>query len=90
VLARVQETLRAHAGAVPVMFCFIYPDNQMVFLEAGAPFNVTPSDDLVRAIEAIAGEDTVWLKVDADKLSAATSARRDRPWEQRRNGNGGV
>jgi DNA polymerase-3 subunit alpha len=88
ILDRIHETVGAHRGNAPVLFCFIYPDGKLIFLEAAEPFNVTPSAKLVEEIEAIAGEDTVWLKVDAEKLSAATSATTRRPWE-RRNGNGG-
>jgi DNA polymerase-3 subunit alpha len=87
-LDRLQEALRAHKGGVPVMFCFMYPDGRMVFLEAGEPFAVTPTSKLVADIEAITGEDTVWLKVDTERLTAATQATTRRPWE-RRNGNGG-
>ncbi|MBM3859294.1 MAG: DNA polymerase III subunit alpha [Verrucomicrobia bacterium] len=87
VLERVQQTLRAHKGGVPVLFCFMYPDGKLVFLEAHELFSVTPSDKFVQDIEAIAGEDTVWLKVDTERLKTATNTTTRRPWE-RRNGNG--
>ena len=86
-LERLQEVLRGHAGSVPVLFCFMYPDGQLVFLEAHEQFGVTPSEKFVQEIEAIAGEDTVWLKVDTERLAAATNATTRRPWE-RRNGEG--
>jgi len=87
-LARVQEVLRAHSGQIPVIFCFMYPEGQLVFLEANQHLSVTPSEKFVEEIEAIAGEDTVWLKVDTERLAAATKASTPRSWE-RRNGNGG-
>ena len=87
-LERVQEALLAHKGSVPVMFCFMYPEGKLVFLEASEHFSVIPTSKLVEEIEAIAGEDTVWLKVDTERLTAATSTTTRRPWE-RRNGNGG-
>jgi len=86
-LEKIQETLRAHQGCCPVIFCFMYPDGKLVFLEASEQLAVTPSESFVRDIESIAGEDTVWLKVDTEKLAAATQATTRRPWE-RRNGNG--
>jgi len=87
-LERVQEVLCAHKGGCPVLFCFMYPDGKLVFLEASEQFSILPSEKLVQDIEAIAGEDTVWLKVDTERLTAATNTTTRRPWE-RRNGNGG-
>jgi hypothetical protein len=36
----------------------------------------------VRDVEGILGEESVWLKVDTEKLAATNEVRR-RPWEQR-------
>lgn len=88
-LERVREVLTAHKGAVPVLFCFIYPDGKFVFVETHQHFSVNPSDKLVHDLEAFLGEDVVWLKVDAAKLTTATNARAPRPWEKRpTNGDG--
>ncbi len=76
--ARIRDVLRAHQGPCPVFLCFMYPDGQMVFLETHEQFAVTPTDDLVQQLEAILGENTVWLKVDAGKLNAENGARRER------------
>ena len=67
ILTRVHDVLRAHQGNVPVMFCFIYPDGKLVFLEAHDHFSVAPTEKLVQELEAILGEDTVYLKVDTEK-----------------------
>ena len=83
VLARLHEVMRAHKGSIPVLFCFIYPDGKLVFLEAHEHFSVSPTQQFVRDIEAILGEDSVWLKVDSEKLAATNEVRRGRPWEQR-------
>ena len=82
-LARVHEVVRAHSGNIPVLFCFIYPDGRLVFLEAHEQFSVSPTQQFVRDIEAILGEDSVWLKVDTEKLAATNEVRRGRPREQR-------
>ena len=78
ILGRVHDVLRVHKGNVPVMFCFIYPDGKLVFLEAHEHFAVTPSEKLVRDLEAILGEDTVWLKVDVEKMANGSGARHER------------
>ncbi len=78
VLARVRDVLRSHKGSVPVLFCFIYPDGKLVFMETHEHFCVAPTDELARELEAILGEDSVWLKVDAEKLAAKNGSRR---WE---------
>ncbi len=81
VLTRVHDVLRQHKGNVPVMFCFIYPDGRLVFLEAHETFSVTPTEKLVHELETILGEETVWLKVDADKLAGTLNAiRRERQY----------
>lgn len=78
-LGRVQALLRNHKGNVPVLFCFMYPDGKLVFLEAHEHFSVAPTQKFVREVEEILGEDTVWLKVDTEKMSAAMrEARRER------------
>ncbi len=81
-LQRIQTILRKHTGNVPVMFCFIYPDGKLVFLEAHEHFGVTPSQELVDELEAMLGEDTIYLKVDAEKLTAASVVPR-RQWERK-------
>ena len=73
VLARVQEVLQHHKGDCPVFFCFMYPDGKLVFMETHDRFAVAPSDALVQELENILGEDTVWLKVDTEKLSTAAN-----------------
>ncbi|HUK83524.1 MAG TPA: DNA polymerase III subunit alpha [Verrucomicrobiae bacterium] len=70
VLTRVHDVLGAHKGGVPVLFCFIYPDGKLVFLEAHEHFSVIPTEKLVRELEAILGEDSVYLKVDTEKMAA--------------------
>ena len=83
ILTRIQTVLRAHTGPVPVMFCFIYPEGKLVFLEAHEHFSVTPESALVEELEAILGEDSVWLKVDAEKLAAKTASPRQN-WSSER------
>jgi DNA polymerase III subunit alpha len=83
VLTNVKELLHANKGSVPVLFCFIYPDGRMVFLEAHEHFSVSPTQQFVRDVEAMLGEDSVWLKVDTEKLTAIRESRRERPWERR-------
>jgi DNA polymerase-3 subunit alpha len=78
ILTRVQQVLDAHKGSVPVLFCFIYPDGKLVFLEAHEHFSVSPTQQFVRDVEAILGEDSVWLKVDTEKLAATNGSRRER------------
>jgi len=81
-LLRIQAILRRHAGSVPVIFCFIYPAGQLVFLEAHDHFSVVPTTELIDELEAILGEDTIYLKVDTEKFAAAATAPR-RQWERK-------
>ena len=82
-LMRVHDVLRSHKGTVPVLFCFIYPDGRLVFLEAHEHFSVSPARQFVHDVETILGEDSVWLKVDSEKLAAVKDNRRERSWERR-------
>jgi hypothetical protein len=67
-LEQIRTILRDHHGACPVIMCFIYPDGRLVFLEADDHFAVTPSAGLITEIESLLGEETVYLKVDTEKL----------------------
>ncbi|MCG3150248.1 MAG: DNA polymerase III subunit alpha [Verrucomicrobiae bacterium] len=69
-LDRIHYLLRANAGSVPVMFCFMYPEGKLLFLEAHEQFAVTPTSELIAALEDLLGEEAVWLKVDTEKLTA--------------------
>jgi hypothetical protein len=82
-LSRVQEVLRKHKGEVPVMLCFMYPEGKLVFLETHEHFSVAPTHQFVRDVEGILGDESVWLKIDTEKLAATNEIRRGRPWEQR-------
>ncbi|MEI6082951.1 MAG: DNA polymerase III subunit alpha [Verrucomicrobiota bacterium] len=75
-LLQIRDLLNAHTGGVPVMFCFMYPDGQLLFLEPHDQFAVTPSAELVDALETLAGEETVWLKVDTEKMTAKPAGQR--------------
>jgi len=77
-LTRVREALQAHQGNVPVMFCFMYDDGKLVFIETHDNFSVTPSEALVQELERILGEDTVWLKVDTEKMANGNGSRQER------------
>ena len=81
-LQQIQTILRKYAGSVPVMFCFIYPDGKLVFLEAHDHYGVTPAQEFVDELETLLGEDTIYLKVDAEKLAAACVVPR-RQWERK-------
>ncbi|MGD0649843.1 MAG: OB-fold nucleic acid binding domain-containing protein [Verrucomicrobiia bacterium] len=76
-LTRVREALQAHQGNVPVMFCFMYDDGKLVFIETHDNFFVTPSEALVQELERILGEDTVWLKVDTEKMANGNGSRQE-------------
>jgi DNA polymerase III subunit alpha len=84
-LEQVRDVLRAHKGSVPVMFCFMYPDRALVFVEAHETFAVAPTEKFVQDVEALVGEDSVWLKVNTEKLTTATNVRTVRPWERKPN-----
>jgi len=78
-LTRVHDLVREHKGGVPVIFCFMYPDGKLVFIEANEHFSVTPTERLVADLESILGEDSVWLKVDTERMAAnGNGGRRER------------
>ncbi len=68
-LDRVRQLLRNHQGPCPVFICFLYPDGHMVFMETDEGFFVTPTEALVHDLESMLGEDTVWLKVDNERMN---------------------
>ncbi len=82
-LDQVKGILAAHKGTTPVFFCFMFDDGRYVFVETHEHFAVTPTEAFVTAVEKILGEDTVWLKVDTDKLTAVTHTQQRRTWEKK-------
>ena len=68
-LEKIRAILDAHPGQCPVFFCFMYPDGRMVFIETSDQFFVTPNTGFIHEIEAVLGEQSVWLKVDAEKMN---------------------
>lgn len=77
-LDRMRDILRANTGDCPVLCCFMYPDGRLVYLETGPGFSVTPSPSLITQIEQLLGRDTVYLKVDTEKLNAPVTTPRRR------------
>jgi DNA polymerase-3 subunit alpha len=81
-LTAVREILARYRGECPVFFAFTFANGRTVFVEAHDHFAVTPRQELIDEIEQLIGEDTVWLKVDAEKLAAASNARREQRWQR--------
>jgi DNA polymerase-3 subunit alpha len=86
-LPRIAELLRAHPGACPVLFCFRRDDGQLVFMETDEHFAVTPSEQFVAEMEELLGEETVYLKVDGEKLNHVSAPHRS--WERKPAGSSG-
>ena len=56
-----QKVLLRHQGACPVIFKYIDSDNTITRVKAGARFTVLPSAQLKQQVEALLGENSVFL-----------------------------
>ena len=60
-LLELQKVLLRHQGACPVIFKYIDSDNTITRVKAGARFTVLPSAQLKQQVEALLGENSVFL-----------------------------
>ncbi len=77
-LEAIRELTLAHRGSCPLFLCMIRPEGGILFLEAHERFYVSPSKGLQEAIDALAGEQTYYAKVDP-----ALPERSQRRWEKK-------
>ena len=83
VLRELRQILRMHAGEVTVGLCIEQPGGEKIFIEADHTFKVAASERLVRELERVLGEDTVYLAV-----NPAPCLRPPRPFNGARRGGG--
>jgi DNA polymerase-3 subunit alpha len=79
-LARIRDILARHEGRVPVALIFTLPGGGMVFADTHEAFNVAPSGELVKELEAVLGKDAVYLKPDTSMPKPESGRER---WQRR-------
>lgn len=62
-LAKVRDILHRHPGPIPVVICLEYPGGEKIFMDTDKVFSVMPDDNLVRELEQIVGERSVYVAV---------------------------
>ncbi len=62
-LREIRQVLRSNPGETPVGICVEQPGGEKIFIDADHSFKVTAKESLVRGIEKILGEETVFLHV---------------------------
>jgi DNA polymerase-3 subunit alpha len=80
VMDHLKEILIRHRGDTQVILCLQFPAGEKVFLETHRSFKVTPCEKLIRDIEHLLGEDSVYVDVNKSPCR--------RPPAHGRNGNG--
>ncbi|HMP90735.1 MAG TPA: DNA polymerase III subunit alpha [Kiritimatiellia bacterium] len=63
ILREVRGILRSHPGDIQVGICIEQPGGEKIYVDADHTFRVSASERLVREIEKLLGEDTVYLVV---------------------------
>ena len=63
-LERACDIVRRHQGQVQLLLCFQHPEGTIVFADTHDIFRVQPSEELVKELEEVLGEQTVYLKAD--------------------------
>jgi DNA polymerase-3 subunit alpha len=77
-LEAVQNLVAAHPGKCPLLFCFMKPTGERIFVEVHEKFFVTPSRELQKAADDLFGEETYYAKVDT-----SLPERAPRRWERK-------
>lgn len=62
-LREIKQVLRSYPGDTPVGLCIEQPGGEKIFIDADHSFKVSAKESLVRGIEKIIGEDSVFLHV---------------------------
>jgi DNA polymerase-3 subunit alpha len=65
-LDKVKELLRMHPGNTPVTICLMFPTGEKVFMNADRSFKVFPEETLIRELEHILGEKSVFVAVSSN------------------------
>jgi DNA polymerase-3 subunit alpha len=76
-LASIKERLKRSSGQTHVVLCITYPDDQDVSIGTDAACRVTPTPDLVCALEQIAGKGAVDIVVNRNPLLREKKNRND-------------
>lgn len=74
-LEKTRSLLKAHPGCVPVSVCLQFPAGEEVFINAGSSFRVKPTEDLIRSLERVLGEDAIYLAVRKNPCAKETNNR---------------
>ncbi|MCS7049296.1 MAG: DNA polymerase III subunit alpha [Verrucomicrobiae bacterium] len=77
-LQRLAKLLREYKGSCPVYLCLIQDRGQVVYVDTDTQFAVDPTESFARAAESLLGENSVYFKVDTDKLRNGNGADRNR------------
>lgn len=62
-LAKVRDILMTHPGETPVSICLIFPSGEKVFIRTDRQFKVHISEELIKKLSHLLGEDAVYLDV---------------------------
>ena len=62
-LEKVKRLLAAHPGSVPVVICLQFPGGEKVFMDTDKSYKVMPDEELIRDIEQLIGEESVYVAV---------------------------
>jgi len=62
-LREIKQIMRMHPGDIPVSLCIEQPNGEKIFVDADHTFKVSASERLVREVEKVLGEDTVYINV---------------------------
>jgi DNA polymerase-3 subunit alpha len=63
VLRELKQIMRLHPGDIPVGLCIEQPGGEKVFIDADHSFRVSASERLVRELEKVIGEESVFINV---------------------------
>ncbi len=75
ILLKTKELLQKHPGNTQVVLCLQFPTGEKVFMDTHASYKVTPSSKLIRDLEHLLGEDSVYLAINKNPCKKPPTAR---------------
>ncbi len=75
-LEKIKALIKAHPGRVPLVLRLLFPTGEEVTVKADSSCGVTPSRELIHALEHLLGEDSVYVAVRKAPLLNPQSGRR--------------
>jgi len=79
-LTAIRDVLRGHPGPTQVVLCLVFPNGEKVFINTDRSHTTEATEDVVRTMERILGENSVYLAVRRNPCKRNGNGRNGKSW----------